>query len=76
MPRSILKPFTIYLLLAREIREKAMKYQLIRLLYPYRCSKYALLYIRKFLLKEKQLHSIEMDWRYKQARTPLLVCTP
>ena len=52
-----------------------MKYQLIRLLYPYRCSKYALLYIRKFLLKEKQLHSIEMDWRYKQA-PPLLVCTP
>ena len=44
-----------------------MKYQLTRVLYPYRCSKYALLYIGKFLLKEKQLHSIEMDCRYKQA---------
>ncbi len=36
-----------------------------------------LIYIGKFLLKEKELHSIEVNCRYKQAHTLILrVYTP
>ncbi len=73
----MMKTRTIYLLSAREIQEKRQNVGIDESCILRNAQRTPYYILGKFLLKEKELHSIEVDSRYKQAHTLILrVYTP